>query len=48
MGTKPIPKGFHTLTANLVVKNATDAIEFYKKRLALKKFTKIMRHRVKT
>lgn len=31
MGTKPIPKGFHTLTANLVVKNAADAIEFYKK-----------------
>lgn len=31
MGTKPIPKGFYTLTANLVVKNASDAIEFYKK-----------------
>lgn len=31
MGTKPIPNGFHTLTANLVVKDASDAIEFYKK-----------------
>jgi PhnB protein len=28
---KPIPEGFHTLTAHLVVKGASQAIEFYKK-----------------
>jgi PhnB protein len=28
---KPIPSGFHTLTPHLVVKNASQAIEFYKK-----------------
>jgi PhnB protein len=27
--TKPIPDGFHTLTAHLVVQDATKAIEFY-------------------
>lgn len=27
----PIPDGFHTLTPHLVVKNAPEAIEFYKK-----------------
>ena len=29
--TQPIPPGFHTLTPHLVVKDATQAIEFYKK-----------------
>lgn len=28
---QPIPDGFHTLTPHLVVKGASDAIEFYKK-----------------
>jgi PhnB protein len=28
---QPIPKGFHTLTPSLVVRNAASAIEFYKK-----------------
>jgi PhnB protein len=28
---KPIPDGFHTLTAHLIVKGASQAIEFYKK-----------------
>lgn len=28
---KPIPSGFHTLTPHLVVKDASQAIEFYKK-----------------
>jgi PhnB protein len=28
---KPIPNGFHTLTPHLVVKGASQAIEFYKK-----------------
>lgn len=27
---QPIPKGFHTITASLVVNNAREAIEFYK------------------
>ena len=29
--TKPIPDGFHTATPSLVVDNAREAIEFYKK-----------------
>lgn len=28
---KPIPDGFHTITPHLVVRNAAQAIEFYKK-----------------
>jgi len=28
---KPIPDGYHTLTPHLVVKDASNAIEFYKK-----------------
>ncbi len=28
---KPVPEGFHTATPSLVVKNAAQAIEFYKK-----------------
>ena len=28
---KPIPEGFHTITPHLVVKDATKAIDFYKK-----------------
>src|SRR3954468_12105141 len=31
IATKPIPDGFHTLTPHLVVKGASQAIEFYKK-----------------
>jgi PhnB protein len=31
--TQPIPPGFHTVTASLIVRNAADAIEFYKKAL---------------
>ena len=29
--TKPIPDGYSTITASLIVKNAENAIEFYKK-----------------
>jgi uncharacterized glyoxalase superfamily protein PhnB len=29
--TKPIPDGYHTITASLIVKDADNAIEFYKK-----------------
>jgi len=28
---KPIPEGFHTATPTLVVKNAAQAIDYYKK-----------------
>ncbi len=31
--SKPIPQGFHTVTPSLVVRNAAQAIEFYKKAL---------------
>jgi len=31
--TKPIPPGFHTVTPSLVVRNAAEAIDFYKKAL---------------
>jgi PhnB protein len=31
--SQPIPKGFHTVTPSLVVRNAAEAIEFYKKAL---------------
>jgi uncharacterized glyoxalase superfamily protein PhnB len=30
---QPIPTGFHTLTPHLVVRNATEALDFYKKAL---------------
>jgi PhnB protein len=30
MAAKPIPDGYHTATPYLVVRNAADAIEFYK------------------
>jgi PhnB protein len=33
LSTKPIPQGFHTVTPSLVVRNAAEAIEFYKKAL---------------
>lgn len=31
LAAKPIPEGFHTITASLIVKDARTAIEFYKK-----------------
>ena len=31
MSVKPIPDGYHTVTAYLIVKNAAEAIDFYKK-----------------
>jgi len=31
--TQPIPPGFHTVTPSLIVQNAAEAIEFYKKAL---------------
>jgi len=34
--SQPIPRGFHTVTASLIVHNAAEAIEFYKKALGAK------------
>jgi len=31
MAVNPIPKGYHTATPYLIIKGASDAIEFYKK-----------------
>jgi PhnB protein len=31
MSTKPIPEGHHTVTPYLAIKNAVEALEFYKK-----------------
>ncbi|HYU47902.1 MAG TPA: VOC family protein [Terriglobales bacterium] len=31
--TQPIPQGFHTVTPSLIVRNAAEAIEFYKRAL---------------
>lgn len=36
--TKPIPDGYTTLTASLIVKNAENAIEFYKKAFDAQEF----------
>src|ERR1700694_1624470 len=38
---KPIPKGFHTVTPSLVVRNAAQAIEFYKKALGAKELMRM-------
>jgi len=38
--TKPIPEGFHTVTPSLVVSNAKEAIEFYKKAFDAKEIYK--------
>jgi PhnB protein len=36
MGVKPIPEGYHTLTAYLAVEDASAAIDFYKKAFGAK------------
>jgi PhnB protein len=38
---KPIPEGFHTLTPHLVVKGASQAIEFYKKALGAEEIVRM-------
>jgi PhnB protein len=37
----PIPKGFHTLTPNLVVRDCAKAIEFYKRALGAQEITRM-------
>jgi PhnB protein len=38
---KPIPEGFHTLTPQLIVKGASEAIEFYKKAFGAKELSRL-------
>jgi PhnB protein len=38
---KPVPEGFHTLTPHLVVKGASQAIEFYKKAFGAEEITRV-------
>ena len=38
---KPIPEGFHSVTPSLTVKNAAEAIEFYKKALGAKELMRM-------
>ncbi|MEW6044325.1 MAG: VOC family protein [Thermoproteota archaeon] len=40
--TKPIPDGYSTLTASLIVKNAENAIEFYKKAFDAQEFYRFL------
>lgn len=37
----PIPTGLHTVTPNLIVRNCSEAIEFYKKALGAKELMKM-------
>jgi PhnB protein len=39
---RPIPEGYSTITASLVVKNASDAIEFYKKAFAAQELSRFL------
>jgi len=38
---KPVPEGFHTITPHLVVKGASQAIEFYKKAFGAKELSRM-------
>ena len=40
--TKPIPDGFHTLTPHIIVQNAANAVEFYKKAFGAQEITRHM------
>ena len=41
MAVKPIPEGYHTLTAYLSVDNASEAIEFYKRAFGAKELLRM-------
>jgi PhnB protein len=41
MSVKPIPEGFHSLTPNLVCKNAVGAIDFYIKVFGAKELSRV-------
>src|SRR5579864_9796624 len=38
----PIPKGFHTVTPSIVVRNASQAIEFYKKAFGAEELSRLL------
>jgi len=40
-GVNPIPKGMHTLTPNLVIRDCTKAIEFYKRALGAQEVSRM-------
>src|ERR1700733_1010930 len=40
--TKPIPEGFHTLTAHLIVTDGAAAIEFYKKAFGAQELVRML------
>jgi uncharacterized glyoxalase superfamily protein PhnB len=40
MAVKPIPEGHHTITPHLYIKNAPEAIEFYKKAFGAKEISR--------
>jgi PhnB protein len=31
MSVRPVPEGFHTITPNIIVKNASEAVQFFRK-----------------
>jgi len=39
--TQPVPKGFHTVTPSLFVRNASQAIDFYKKALGAEELVRM-------
>jgi PhnB protein len=39
--SKPVPQGFHSVTPSLIVKNAAQALEFYKKALGAKELMRM-------
>jgi PhnB protein len=39
--TKPVPEGFHTVTPSLTVRNAAQAIDFYKKALGAEELVRM-------
>lgn len=39
--TKPVPEGFHTVTPSLTVRNAAQAIDFYKKALGAQELNRM-------
>lgn len=39
--TRPVPEGFHTVTPSLTVRNAAQAIEFYKKTLGAEELVRM-------
>ncbi len=40
--SQPIPPGFHTITPSLIVRNAPEAIEFYKKALGAEELVRMV------